>query len=417
MPFVWSVGTILGPSIGGYFASPAQNFPDVFAHNGLFGRFPYLLPNVICAGLMTVSIVLAILFLEETHPDMQPWSNNDHSNNDCQHFRTESSVMTTQATDNFPAVNLRDESYGTFNDVSESAIEEEEWNVKPDGTSCPASVDADSPPKPKVFTKRVIALTLALGIFTYHAMTFENLLPIYFQDDRGPSGDQQTMNLEGNGSFAGGLGLSVQKVGVIMSLNGVIALFVQGVIFPLVTSWLGIWKTFIVVAILHPLAYFIMPFLSFIPTDFLYYGIYLFLFFRNCLAILAYPVLLILLKEASPAPSCLGKINGLAASTGAACRTIASPVAGLLYGVGIKIDFTALAWWASALVALVGALQALTIRQQSSGTHHQVRAAFMHEDHSQDPSRRPSVVHIRVRQTDSGYASEDERTPLIRQRG
>lgn len=180
------------------------------------------------------------------------------------------------------------------------------------------------------------------------------------------------------------------------------------------TSWLGVWKTFLLVTILHPIAYFIMPFLAFVPTAFLYPAIYLFLVFRNCMSILAYPVLLILIKEASPGPSCLGKINGLAASTGAACRTIASPVAGLLYGVGIQINFTAIAWWASAFVALIGSFQALTIKRESGGPHHQVRAVFMPEaEHQPDLRHKASVVRIRV-QNDSGYSSEDERTPLVR---
>ena len=312
-------------------------------------------------------------------------------------------------------MNLRDESYGTFNDVSEEAMEdEEEWNVKPDGTSRTPSIGSAS--SPKAFTKRVVVLIVALGIFTYHAMTFENLLPIFFQDDRAPAGGREVMNIlaNQNGSFAGGLGLSVKDVGVIMSLNGVIALFVQGVVFPIATSWLGVWKTFLLVTILHPIAYFIMPFLSFFPTNLLYPGIYLFLVLRNCFSILAYPTLLILIKETSPGPSCLGKINGLAASTGAACRTIASPVAGLLYGVGIQINFTAIAWWASAFVALIGAAQALTIKRESGGKHHQVRSVFMPEaEHQPDLRHRPSVVRIRV-ENDSGYSSEDERTPLVR---
>lgn len=53
-------------------------------------------------------------------------------------------------------------------------------------------------------------------------MTFENLLPIFFQDDRVPAGGREVINIlaNQNGSFAGGLGLSVKDVGVIMSLNG-----------------------------------------------------------------------------------------------------------------------------------------------------------------------------------------------------
>ena len=426
MPFVWSVGTILGPCIGGYFAEPVESFPGQFSEHGLFARFPYLLPNLICAALMALSIIAGYFFLQETHPDKQSGSEPSNENiiESIQRMRADSSAMATQPTDLAPAVNLTHESYGTFNAVSEEAVEEE-WHLKHDGTNRTPSIRSRESESPKVFTKQVVMLTIALGIFTYHSMTYDHLMPIYFQDDRVPMGGQEIMSVlaetaNGQGSMAGGLGLSVKKVGIIMSVNGIIALFVQAVIFPILASLLGIWRVFLLVTILHPIAYFIVPFLALLPQHLLYSGIYACLTIRNCLSILAYPVLLILIKEASPGPQSLGKINGLAASTGAACRTIASPIAGLLYGIGINIGFTALAWWASAFVAVIGAIQALTIRRKGNGPQHQIRAVapcrFMGEIAETDEQmlrRKVSVVRIRVQKTDSGYASEDERRPLI----
>lgn len=207
--------------------------------------------------------------------------------------------------------------------------------------------------------------------------------------------------------------MTVQQVGIIMSVNGLIALFVQAAIFPIMASWLGVWKVFIITAVGHPIAYFIVPYLALLPTNLVYPGIYACLSIRNFFSILAYPVLLILLKEAAPAPNCLGKINGLAASTGAGCRTVASPVAGFLYGLGIRIEFTALAWWASAAVAVIGTIQAFFINRVKDGPQHTVRPVapcrFMPEEHR---DHRPSVVHIKVHDPDSGYSSEDERTPF-----
>lgn len=72
MPFVWSIGTILGPCIGGTFADPAESWPEMFPRDGIFGHFPYLLPNLICALLLFISILLGFFMLEETHPGMQP---------------------------------------------------------------------------------------------------------------------------------------------------------------------------------------------------------------------------------------------------------------------------------------------------------------------------------------------------------
>lgn len=79
MPFVWSIGTILGPAVGGYFSDPSENFPAMFSKHGLFARFPYLLPNIICAALLLVAIIVGFFLIEETHPDKQPWHQNQQT--------------------------------------------------------------------------------------------------------------------------------------------------------------------------------------------------------------------------------------------------------------------------------------------------------------------------------------------------
>ncbi|KAF2432820.1 MFS general substrate transporter [Tothia fuscella] len=344
MPFVWSIGTIIGPSIGGYFSDPADNFPSLFSRTGLFASFPYLLPNLLCALMLFGSIIAAYFFLGETHPDMQPWS----TQADLDSTSAVTPLIPASGAMNNAHADLSTESYGTFDSVT--ITERTKPMVEPKGSR------SSSPQRQKVFTKNVVMLVIALGIYTYHSMTYDHLMPIFFQDSRVTPASE----------LSGGLGLSTQEVGIIMSVNGIIALFVQGLIFPFMASWLGIWKLFILVTVGHPLAYFVVPYLVILPQQYLYLGIYTCLFIRNFFSILAYPLLLIMIKEAAPSPQHLGKINGLAASTGGACRTIASPVAGMLYGMGMQIKFTPLAWWCSALVAVIGAAQVPWIDRQKN---------------------------------------------------
>ena len=402
MPFIWSIGIIIGPAIGGFFATPVHNFPGTVLDNALFAKFPYLLPNLICTGLMVISIIAGYFCLKETHPDMQPWS----TEQDLRNTSAVTPLLATQAGAYDAPADLSHESYGTFNNVFEEAVEDE-CDESLDCTSRTSSLN--SAQKEKWFTRRVGMLMVALGIFTYHSMTYDHLLPIFSQDDRVPGSDQTmgtkmvASSIIGNeyGSFAGGLGLSVKACGVILAFNGIIALLIQGVIFPVFASWLGIYKTLIFVTLLHPVAYFVVPWLALLPPAWLYPGIYACLTIRNFLSILAYPVLLILIKEASPSNSCLGKINGLAASTGAACRTMASPIAGLLYGEGDKIDFTALAWWGSAVVAVIGALQVFMVKRHTRGPHHRIRPAASFSakftyDGDETDRRKSSAVRISV---------------------
>ncbi|KAH8732214.1 MFS multidrug transporter-like protein [Phaeosphaeriaceae sp. PMI808] len=360
MPFVWSIGTIIGPSIGGYFAEPVQTFPALFSATGLFAKFPYLLPNLICSGLLLISIIMAYFLLEETHPNLQPRSDFEEYNGPV----AQTPLLPAQGATADAAANLTAESYGTFNTVE--VQRDEIWHVRSNGEWI------EPPSNNKVFTWTVVQFVIALGIFTYHSMTYDHLLPIFLQDKRADG--MHAFDLP-HASMAGGLGIPVQSVGVIMSLNGIIQLVVQGVVFPLLAEFFGVWRLLLLVTVAHPIAYFVVPFLQLLPTNMLYPGLFACLTIRSLTAILAFPLLLIMIKEAAPDKSHLGKINGLAASTGAACRTVASPIAGLLYGLSIDLHFTALAWWASALVAIIGALQVPFLNRAANHCHARVRTA------------------------------------------
>ncbi|KAJ5951804.1 uncharacterized protein N7479_010217 [Penicillium vulpinum] len=117
----------------------------------------------------------------------------------------------------------------------------------------------------------------------------------------------------------------------------IIALVIQSIISPVLAYYLRIWRLFIIVTVLHPIAYFRVPLLVFLPGQLIYVGIYACLIVRNILSIIDYPILLVLIKQASPSDSIMGKINGLAASAGAASRALAPPIAGLLYSSRARI--------------------------------------------------------------------------------
>ena len=59
--------SILGPALGGTLARPTDSYPALFPKNSVFSRFPFLLPNLVCAGILAIGVLIGVLFLEETH--------------------------------------------------------------------------------------------------------------------------------------------------------------------------------------------------------------------------------------------------------------------------------------------------------------------------------------------------------------
>lgn len=350
MPFVWSVGTIIGPCIGGTFADPHETWPNVFPEGSIFVTFPYLLPNLICAALLFVSIILGYFLLEETHSAMDP---RIHLPVDT--FASEETPLReTSDAIKRPPVDVRSATYGTFRNLNSQASEPFE--------------EPEKAVQYNIFSnKRIMAVVIALGIYTFHAMCYDHLMPIFFEDDRVPLSN--STSLPDFLYFPGGLGLSMNAVGVIMAVNGAIALFIQAVIFPYAAAKVGVFRLFLIVTVLHPIACLLMPYLIWVPESLMYPAMYICLAIRDIFNIIVYPLLLILIKEATPTPTILGKVNGFAASAGAACRMIAPPVAGFLYTVGSRMDCTALAWWGSALAAVVGSVQCFSIERVKAVEH------------------------------------------------
>jgi hypothetical protein len=64
MPLVWNLGSIFGPSFGGFFVNPAENLPGLFKNNKFLIKFPFALPNIVASAFFLIGISTGILFLK-----------------------------------------------------------------------------------------------------------------------------------------------------------------------------------------------------------------------------------------------------------------------------------------------------------------------------------------------------------------
>ncbi|KAK9067471.1 hypothetical protein SSX86_014800 [Deinandra increscens subsp. villosa] len=61
----WGIGLIIGPSLGGFLAQPAEKFPSLVSSDSLFGRFPYSLP-CLCISMFALVVTIGAIWLPET---------------------------------------------------------------------------------------------------------------------------------------------------------------------------------------------------------------------------------------------------------------------------------------------------------------------------------------------------------------
>lgn len=108
---------------------------------------------------------MAYFLLEESHPDFRPPTSIEN----CDAHTTETpllraSILPAQGATADAAADLTTESYGTFNEVE--VQRDEIWRVRSNGDW------VESPVNDKVFTPTVVMFVVALGIFTYHSVSY-----------------------------------------------------------------------------------------------------------------------------------------------------------------------------------------------------------------------------------------------------
>lgn len=63
-PLVWTLGSVIGPMVGGTLAQPAIKYPQLFRNDSIWAKYPFALPNAVIALFFVNSLVVGSLFLE-----------------------------------------------------------------------------------------------------------------------------------------------------------------------------------------------------------------------------------------------------------------------------------------------------------------------------------------------------------------
>lgn len=197
-----------------------------------------------------------------------------------------------------------------------------------------------------------MAVTNLVGlnlILLSHTIAFEQLLPVLFSMPESNTAPQLPFK------FVGGFALTTKTIGVILTIQGVMQMIVQIIVFPWVTTRLGPLWTFRIVVFGYPFLYFIVPYLSLVPIDFRYPAILFVLMCKVTAQALSYPSLALMLNGTAP-KKVLGTLNGFSMSAASFARTIGPLAAGSLQATGLRTGYSGISWWFCALVAIFGAV-------------------------------------------------------------
>lgn len=166
--------------------------------------------------------------------------------------------------------------------------------------------------------------------------------------------------------FTGGYSLPSSTIGVILSCQGIYQIVAQLVLFPMVVAKLGNLWTFRLTALSYPLLYLAVPYLVLLPTSLRMPALAVILVWKVTFQALAYPANQLFLTNAVPSTLVLGSVNGVAASAASLARACGPTLSGYLESVGLDMGYMGLPWWTAALVASIGGIECLFMRERRS---------------------------------------------------
>ncbi|KAJ3898999.1 major facilitator superfamily multidrug-resistance, DHA1 sub-family [Lentinula edodes] len=288
MPIIWTVGSTVGPTLGGVLADPAARWPHVFGKLRFFIQYPWFL-SCFAAGLLAfVAFVLSCGGLKETLP---------------------SKVKRKCVVESSPLLNETSPSYGAVDTTSDS----------------PPS-NSDVPPTTRALLGdsklRITLLSMAFLAFT--DMSYEVLIPLIY-----------TTSIP-----VGGLGLSPYQVGLILGTFGLANGVWNWVVLTKILKQLGPRKTLIVFYSFF-LVHFILLWILRDAAAYaggvtpLVWALLIFQLFISTAINTAFNAMHLLIVTNAP-PNALGSVNGLAQMVSSGTRGFAPIFASSLFSFSLE---------------------------------------------------------------------------------
>jgi hypothetical protein len=364
---------------GGVLADPVGSYPSLFGPGSSLGgekgvqwmmRWPYALPNMICAGFLLFSGMAVIFFLEETSELCKD--------------KFDPGLRVGQLIRRFIFRKNRamEAGYAAVpgDEEATSSSFELQTSIR-SGCSSPTPQDNSSKsprqklPFRRIWTRNLIITLFAHGILAMHVSGFNSLWFIYLSTPRYDPAKPHPPGYKPHGllHFTGGLALPPALIGIALAILGVIGISLQLFLYPKLSHRLGAAKSYRIFLALFPITYTLAPFLSRVwsyskPPDgvsgpFIWIAIIGVLVIQVLARTFALPCTAILINNVSPHPSVLGTVHGIGQSVASLTRTVGPIMFSWVFGRGLDMGVIGLAWWLMAAIAVVGWVVAQGVRE------------------------------------------------------
>jgi hypothetical protein len=365
--------------IGGLLADPVASYPSIFGPESWMGgkdgvywmrKWPYALPNLTCAVFLLFSSLAVLFFLEETSEFCK--DNPDRGLRFGRWIKQHLFHRNMATSTGYTAVADDEEAASSF--------ELQPTPTSANRPSTPMASESKHPPRQilpfrRIWTRSLITTLFAHGLLAMHVGGFNSLWFIYLSTPRYDPADPYPKGFKPHGfvHFTGGLALPPPRIGLALSILGVIGISLQLFVYPSLSHRLGAAKSYRIFLALFPLTYTLAPFLSRVWSSTappagvtgpaIWICITVVLFIQVLARTFALPCTAILINNVSPHPSVLGTVHGIGQSVSSLTRTFGPIIFSWAFGKGLDMGIVGLSWWIMATVAIMGWVVAQGVRE------------------------------------------------------
>ena len=346
LPLIFNTGRVAAMGLGGLLADPVNHLPFLFGESGILNttmnsggvhwaiKYPYALPMLVNSTVIILSLLLAIIGLEET----APCKIDGHGNGGISFRKIVSwsrKIKQKTPLHRYSAIKLEEEQLETL-------------QRKP-------HINSNSPMSSSILTRELLRALVLFALLPLHNAAFTHLFSVFLST---PVSTRRPTNLF---LFMGGLGLSSKSVGLCMSLVGLIGILLKFLTYPALQFHLGSLKTLRLAFYMFPLAYLTTPYLAVVPQHSIWRwpAVISVLLMQIMARGFAIPSAVIILTDSAPCKEVLGTVHGAGNMLGSLSKSMAPVVGGWISAWGVESSCVGAAWWLwmtpIALLALIWA--------------------------------------------------------------